>query len=371
MTTKGDLKNPLTSPITHVATTDIAQMLSPAPAGRRMPMRGFDDEFVDIADYIIRITDRIWHERKIDLCLKYYSDDCAIHTLTGDIAGAATVEANTHATLASFPDRTLDGDNVIWSGNEDEGYYSSHLITSRMTNQGPSEFGPATGQRARIRTIADCLCKENRIIEEWLVRDNGALVQQLGLNPVEVARDQARTDNKNGKNLITTLNLWREETIENSRLSKAVDLPKIPEEAAIEFASFAFEKIFNKKHVDTLSALFDFRVSVHLPTERDLYGTLEYQEYLTALFTAIPDLVATVDHVACIPYLGGAKDVAVRWSMAGTHSGNGLFGDASGAPIYILGVTHWRIINGRIREEYTVFDEVALLRQIETHRLEG
>ncbi|MEO0675729.1 MAG: nuclear transport factor 2 family protein, partial [Pseudomonadota bacterium] len=56
------------APITSVATTDISRMLHPQPPGRRMPMRGFDEEFVDIADYIIRITDRIWHERKLDLC---------------------------------------------------------------------------------------------------------------------------------------------------------------------------------------------------------------------------------------------------------------------------------------------------------------
>ena len=55
------------APITLVSTTDISTMLAPSPPGRRMPMKGFDEEFVDIADYIIRITDRIWHERKIDL----------------------------------------------------------------------------------------------------------------------------------------------------------------------------------------------------------------------------------------------------------------------------------------------------------------
>jgi predicted ester cyclase len=106
-----------------------------------------------------------------------------------------------------------------------------------------------------------------------------------------------------------------------------------------------------------------------LTAGRDLYGTLEYREYLASFFAAIPDLKATVDHVACIPYLGDAVDIAVRWSIAGNHGGDGMFGPASGAPIYILGASHWRVINGRIREEWTVFDELAVLRQIETHRL--
>jgi len=356
------------APITRVATTDISEMLAPSPAGRRMPMRGFDDEFVDIADYIIRITDRIWHERKVDLCLKYYLEDCVIHTLTGDIAGAATVVANTHATLESFPDRTLDGDNVIWSGNEDDGYYSSHLITSRMTNHGVSEFGPATGKRARIRTIADCLCKENRVIEEWLVRDNAALVLQLGLDIQSVAHKQASDDLDAGRNLIETLAPWRTETIEGANTRSGTSLPATPENAPEEFAIYVFDEIFQKRNLDALPGAFDFRVSAHLPAGRDLYGTLEYKEYLEALFTALPDLTVTVDHVAWVPYLGEAKDIAVRWSMAGTHKGNGIFGEASGASVYILGATHWRFVKGRIREEWTVFDELAVYRQIETHR---
>lgn len=355
-------------PITQVATTDIGEMLAPAP-GRRMPMRGFDEEFVDIADYIIRITDRIWHDREIDLCRRYYADEGPIHTLTGDITGAATVEANTHATLEAFPDRTLDGDNVIWSGNEDDGYYSSHLITSRMTNLGPSEFGPATGKRARIRTIADCLCKENKIVEEWLMRDNASLVMQLGFDTFDVAKRQAQTDVAAGVSLIDVLAPWRTETVEKATKRAGAAKPERPEDEPGAFAEFVFSEIWNRKNLDALSDAFDFRVGAHVTAQRDLYGTAEYKEYLASLFAAVPDLVATVDHVACIPYLGDAKDIAVRWSLAGAHKGDSLFGPASGAPIYVLGASHWRVVNGRIREEWTVFDELALLRQIETHRL--
>ena len=44
-------------PITHVATTDIADMMNPGP-DRRMELPGFDPEFVDFPHYIIRITER-------------------------------------------------------------------------------------------------------------------------------------------------------------------------------------------------------------------------------------------------------------------------------------------------------------------------
>ncbi|MEL6753966.1 MAG: ester cyclase, partial [Pseudomonadota bacterium] len=70
-----------------------------------------------------------------------------------------------------------------------------------------------------------------------------------------------------------------------------------------------------------------------------------------------------------IPYLGEARDVAVRWSVAGTHSDDGRYGPATSAPIYILGVSQFRAMNGRIREEVTIWDDLALRRQIETARL--
>ncbi|MEM7569769.1 MAG: ester cyclase, partial [Pseudomonadota bacterium] len=165
-------------PITRVALTEQEELLSPK-GGRRMDLPGFDPEFVDFPDYIIRITDRIWHQRQVELCERYYTDDCEIHTLAGDVIGAKTVTANTRAMMAAFPDRRLEPDNVIWSDDGANGFYSSHLITSLMTNLGASEFGPATRRKVRVLTIADCLCRNNKIYKEWLVRDTAGLVAQL------------------------------------------------------------------------------------------------------------------------------------------------------------------------------------------------
>ena len=34
------------------------------------------------------------------------------------------------------------------------------------------------------------------------------------------------------------------------------------------------------------------------------------------------------------------KKVAIRWSLVGKHSGNGIFGQASNSEIYIMGINH-------------------------------
>jgi len=122
-----------------------------APGGSRtkgVGMVGFDDEFTDIVDYILRITYRIWEGKQIGLCYDYYSDDCPVYTMAGITIGAEEVTQNTLITLASFPDRTLGAENIIWGGNDTNGFHTSHLIKTSMTNLGSSDMGPATGNQA-------------------------------------------------------------------------------------------------------------------------------------------------------------------------------------------------------------------------------
>ncbi|MEM1105530.1 MAG: ester cyclase [Pseudomonadota bacterium] len=345
--------------ITRVATTDIAEMMAPGPE-RRMALPGFADEFVDFPHFIIRITEKIWHEREVDRVLEWYADDCPIHTLAGDITGAQTVVDNTWATLDAFPDRRLDGDNVIWSDEGGGAFYSSHLITSKMTNQGDSEFGPATGRKVRIQTIADCLCANNQVVEEWLVRDNLALVQGLGFDPDEIAVRQAAGDQARGESLIQ---------FHAEARGTAQDKPTpVPGgERAVDVAVSALVHTFGG---DTAAqaGVYDFRVRASYPGNAQLYGPDEVSAWLAPLRKALPDLRLRVDHVAEIPYLGEAWDVALRWSAAGIHGGDGRYGPASGAPVYLLGVSHFRVMNGRVREEVTLWDDLAVRRQIAAAR---
>ena len=57
-------------------------------------------------------------------------------------------------------------------------------------------------------------------------------------------------------------------------------------------------------------------------------------------------------------------DNDARWSLAGRHRGDGLWGAASGREILIMAVSHYRLRGGSIVEDVTVFDELAVLRQI-------
>ena len=69
---------------------------------------------------------------------------------------------------------------MIWSGRQKEGLLSSHRIISTATHAVEGVYGKPTGKKLQYRIIADCHAKNNTIDDEWLIRDQGAIVRQLG-----------------------------------------------------------------------------------------------------------------------------------------------------------------------------------------------
>jgi len=119
------------------------------------------------------------------------------------VVGNQHVIAATMATLAEFPDRQLLGEDVIWSGTPEDGMLSSHRILTTATHLGDGVYGKASGKNLKYRVIADCHAKNNQIDDEWLIRDQGAVVRQLGLNPKQYAEDLIALEG--GQNIYTAL----------------------------------------------------------------------------------------------------------------------------------------------------------------------
>ena len=146
-------------------------------------MKGFSNRWKDFPDYILGITREIWEDHGIATLNHYYASDIPVRTPMGFARGNEPTMAATMATLAEFPDRQLLGEDVIWSGDPVGGYLSSHRILTTATHSHDGAFGPATGRRFAVRVIADCAAKEDVIFDEWLVRDYGGIVRQLGMEP--------------------------------------------------------------------------------------------------------------------------------------------------------------------------------------------
>jgi predicted ester cyclase len=342
---------------------DIADLLKPQ-GERRQPLDGFDADYSDIVDYIIRCTHRIWEQKDLGLIETHYGKDIAIHTPAGPLFGMAGVIGGTARTLSGFPDRTLIGEAVIWAGDERQGYHSSHRITSNATNLGPSEFGPPTGSKVTFTTIADCLCLKNEIIEEWLVRDNSHIALQLGFSPRAIAREQAQRDRDTSEGIAQ----WRGDKIEAIRAAAATPFPGLsppdPHGEPAAFVDWYFDALWNHRRFTAVRDVYSPAARWSGPSGRRLFGWGEITGWMAGWIGSFSNARFTVDHVGSVeePH---ATDIAVRWSMAGEHDGPALYGAPSRRPVYVLGISHWRVQDGRIVEEQTVIDDIALLRQIE------
>ncbi|MCP5099368.1 MAG: hypothetical protein GY943_27760, partial [Chloroflexi bacterium] len=117
-------------------------------------MRGFDPQIQDIVDYIIKITHEIWEERSIGRLYDYYGTNMRIHTSSGDIYTRDKVIEGTIQSLAAYPDRRLYADEVIWRGDDDNGYFTSHRLTHEGHNWGHTRYGSPTGKKISYRAIA-------------------------------------------------------------------------------------------------------------------------------------------------------------------------------------------------------------------------
>lgn len=85
------------------------------------------------------------------------------------------------------------------------------------------------------------------------------------------------------------------------------------------------------------------------------------QEAVHAEKKAFPDLRMSVQQI-----ISEGDKVAVLWTFQGTHTGFGYEGlPPTGTWVEVRGITIWRIVNGRIVEEWTSFSDTgAYLRML-------
>lgn len=333
-------------------------------SGEKGGMQGFDSEFTDIVDYILRITYRIWEGKQVGLCRDYYSSDCPVYTLAGYTEGAEQIVQNTLRTLAGFPDRTLHADNIIWGGNDREGFHTSHLICSNMTHLGPTEFGPASARRAQIHVIAHCVVKNNRIVEEWLVRDNYALAQQLGVDPAAHAKLIAEAPLDPESPFVR----WRSAELERVALTPIAPVPYPAASNTEAYVAAALQNIWNARLLGDCRLFYAANARLHASARPEYDGVDNIIGFYLEILGAIPDARVSVDY-SCNNSMREGTWVAVRWTLSGIHSGLSRWGEPTGEPLLILGESQYRLQDGQVLEEWLVFDELAVLTQIERARL--
>ena len=333
----------------------------PGDYGPAQSMRGFEETYRNIIDYIVRITYRIWEDREVEYIADTYSDTSLVFDDYGLQHGCRKIIDDTHHTTGAFSDIKLIADEIVWAGDDEIGYHTSHRTIIRGTNDGDSRYGPATNRYIDVLVIANCVALENEIFLEHVLYNNSSMLQQLGHSLRDIVPALAASPPAG----------WPRETAiwDNLRSSAR---PQRPISVAQPIDGFdvdrlarrIIDELWNRRNLEALTATYATGFGFEGPTDRKFSGANNYREFLGSILGAFPDLEVRVDEVY---WMGNDVDgylTSERWSAEGTHTGPGLYGEPTRKPVQIWGITQHEIVGGRIVREWLLFNELDLMMQL-------
>ena len=352
-------------PITEVRHTDVSKLMTPGTE-KRQGMIGFDEDYVDIVDYIIRCTHKIWEEKGMGLIYTHYGHNVTVWSGTGVTHDRESVIASSIQTLAMFPDRKLFAEDVIWTGNDQDGFHTSHRILSIGHNTGYSSYGPPTNRKVVWRVIANCFVKENRIMEEWLMRDDLGVIRQLGFDENEIVDRLARAELASHAPVEPAGDIDRV----FGQTTPEVLPPQASEGFDIEdFIRRNMHEIWNWRMFNRVNEIYAETFLGHASAGREFYGNADYLNWVISMIAMFPDCKFTIDHLYWIGDDANGYRTSMRWSLVGTHQGHGVYGEPSNARVRMWGITQHTVKSGKIVEELTLFNELMTLKQIHLARI--
>ena len=119
----------------------------------------------------------------------------------------------------------------------------------------------------------------------------------------------------------------------------------------------AFEEILSAGRFELAEQLYakDFvNHGIHRNASLD-----EDQAALKGWHQAFPDITIVPEKV-----ISEGDVVAIYWIGRGTNTGTGNGLPATGKKGELAGITIWRIVDGKIKEEWSAFDQLSMMQQL-------
>lgn len=121
-----------------------------------------------------------------------------------------------------------------------------------------------------------------------------------------------------------------------------------------------YEDGVNRGDLDVATECFAPEYVNHLPGEPEPQRGIEAWKTMFQTFRAgFPDMATTLEDM-----ISEGEKVVVRHRWTGTHDGVYQGVPATGTRVTFTGNDIYRVVEGRIVEEWSEFDELGILRQI-------
>jgi predicted ester cyclase len=311
--------------------------------------------YKDPDDFIREVTDLIWVQRNISFIEENYEPDSIVHGALGTTVGRDGVIQGSLMRIAATPSRVGQAEDVVWESRGHDVFLSSHLVLSA-----DSLIENGQVRDVRSRTVANCLYRRGRMVEEWVVRDELATVLQTGGDP----EDEGRALEFQGFRGSLT------QSPPGDVLSRG-DSGARPDHyrPECELVLNFIDQVWNKRNLAQVHNFMIRDLVLQTIGDRTVIRPDGYQRSLLTMLAPFPTGQFEVRDIAtnfANRYAG--LRIAVLWKFVGRYDGAPHFGALTNQTVEILGVSQFLIHEGRIVKEVRVYDEIALRAQINGKR---
>jgi len=215
--------------------------------------------------------------------------------------------------------------------------------------------------------------QDNKVAEEWIVRDEWAVLEHLGLDPYRVAAELAEASPVLGGAMVlggaqdSSTGPFAGRFPDPARAG--ISGPRPPRRAAeCAMVQGMFEEVWNGRLFNRVPAYCDRQVVCNSVRMRRLQGIDPYQVELVNLLATFPDFRVEVRDIAVLDGPENGLRVAAVWLLRGTYCGVPTYGPITRTPVNVLGASHFELKDGKVLREWRIFDEIAILAQIHAGR---
>jgi predicted ester cyclase len=301
--------------------------------------------YADPDDFIREVTDLIWVDRSISYIRENYEPDSIVHGAYGTSSSRDEVIEGTLMRISATPDRTGQAEDVIWEQRGEDAFLSSHLVLSGQLQ---------TSEHSR--TIANCLYRRGRMVEEWVVRDSLADALTHGHDVEELARSQSFRGYAGS---------WTEAAPADP-IQAGDSGPRADEfHGEVETVLEMVQTVWNDRDLQKVEKFFDRDLVLLTVGNRVVIRPEGYRRALLRFLESFPDGRFEVRDIQTnydVRYAG--LRIAVLWKFVGTYIGKPNYGPLTGKPVDVLGISQFTLHQGAIVKEVRLWDDIALHAQI-------
>jgi len=319
--------------------------------------------YSDPENYILEWTDRIWAPRGMGQIREHYMPDIKVHGAYGTITGNEPIIKACLQKNAAFPHRLFTGEDVIWEPRDTNSWLSSHRIINTGRQEGHWQYGAPTFKKSTSRNVAVCLIRDAFVAEEWVVRDEWAVIEQSGHDINKIAR-QIASDPQTGLLGVKKGRLLGEPPANPLLEGVSGKRPTISGREEDQIALSMIDEVWNQHLGNKVNDYFSREIVINTTRNRTEARADGYKDELDHLFGPFPDAHVDVYDVAFNHDSFYGTRVSVVWVLSGTYSGIPLYGPITNSPVEIFGVSHFQFRGDKIYREWRIYDELALLAQI-------